>query len=88
MPTEMMHPLVEAKTRLGDKFGEGAEYGTGEIGSELTVFREEMDMEVAGIKQMGDFLLREMESSEKEVQNSWGKSHVGGFLRTARTFTQ
>jgi hypothetical protein len=77
MPTEMMHPLVEAKTRLGDKFGEGAEYGTGEIGSELTVFREEMDMEVSGIIEVGDYLLREMEASEKEVQNAWGKSCVG-----------
>lgn len=73
MPTEMLHPLVEAKTRVGDKFGEGAEYGTGEIGSELTVFREEMDMEVAGIKQMGDYLLIEMEAAEKEVQSAWGK---------------
>jgi hypothetical protein len=77
MPTEMMHPLVEAKTRLGDKFGEGAEYGSDEIGSELTLFREEMDLEVAGVKEMGDFLLREMEASEKEVRNAWGKSYVG-----------
>lgn len=73
MPTEMMHPLVEAKTRIGAKFMEAAEYGTSEIGKELTVFREEMEVEVSGLQTMGDALLREMEASEKEVQSTWCK---------------
>lgn len=73
MPTDMLGSVVEEKTRLGAKFGDNAEWGLTEIGKELTVFREEMEAEVAGIAKMGDSLLREMEASEKEVQATWGE---------------
>ena len=72
MPTDMLHSVVEEKTRLGAKFGDNAEWGVDEIGNELTIFREEMEVEVTGIAKMGDSLLREMYATEKEVQAAWG----------------
>jgi hypothetical protein len=60
---------------LAKKFGENAKEMEEEIASELTRMRIELEKKVAGIHIPGDAILAELEKTEAEVSEAWGKIH-------------
>jgi flagellar biosynthesis/type III secretory pathway protein FliH len=71
----MLTSIMEAQHDLAKKFGENAREMEEEIASELTQMRIELEKKVASIHLPGDAILAELEKTEAEVSEAWGKTH-------------
>lgn len=69
----MLTSIMEAQHDLAKKFGENAREMEEEIASEVTQMRIELEKKVAGIHLPGDAILAELEKTEAEVSEAWGK---------------
>ena len=73
----MLTSIMEAQLSLSKKFGENAQEMQDEIATEVTKQRVELQEKVAGIRVLGDAILQELEITEAEVSEAWGKNvHV------------
>lgn len=69
----MLTSIMEAQLELAKKFGENAREMEEEIASELTQMRIDLQKKVADIHIPGDAILAELEKTEAEVSEAWGK---------------
>ena len=69
----MVTSIMEAQLELATKFGENAGEMEEEIASELTQMRIELENQVVDIQKPGDAILAELEKTEAEVSEAWGK---------------
>lgn len=70
----MLTSIMEAQLSLSKKFGENASEMEEEIATEVTKQRVELEEKVASIRVLGDAILLELETTEAEVSEAWGKS--------------
>jgi len=69
----MLTSIMEAQLSLSKKFGENAAEMEDEIATEVTKQRVELEGKVANIRMLGDAILLELEKTEAEVSEAWGK---------------
>jgi DNA anti-recombination protein RmuC len=69
----MVTSIMEAQLELAKIFGENAREMEEEIASELTEMRIDLQKNVEGIHNVGDAILAELEKTEAEVSEAWGK---------------
>ena len=74
----MLTTIMEAQLALARKFGENAKELEEEIASELTNLRQELEAKVNGINNLGDAILSELEKTETEISEAWGKTLLEG----------
>jgi len=72
----MLTSIMEAQLSLSKKFGENASEMEDEIATEVTKQRVELEEKVASIRVLGDAILLELEKTEAEVSEAWGKQSV------------
>ena len=70
----MLTSIMDAQLALAKKFGENSNEMEEEIASEVTKLRVELQEKVASIRVLGDAILLELEKTEAEVSEAWGKS--------------
>lgn len=72
----MLIGIMESQLELARKFGENAREMEQEIASELTQLRTDLEVKVTGINTLGDAILSELEKTETEVSEAWGKKRM------------
>jgi hypothetical protein len=70
----MLTSIMDAQLSLSKKFGENAQEMQDEIATEVTKQRVELQEKVAEIRVLGDAILQELEITEAEVSEAWGKN--------------
>lgn len=76
----MLTSIMEAQLSLSKQFGENAQEMEDEIATEVTKQRVELEQKVAGIRVLGDAILLELEQTEAEVSEAWGKYNGGVWI--------
>jgi hypothetical protein len=70
----MLTSIMEAQLSLSKKFMENSQEMEDEIATEVTKQRVELETKVSDIRVLGDAILLELEQTEAEVSEAWGKS--------------
>ena len=71
--SNMLHTLIESQLEISSKFGENAETLGAEIATEISDLRKALAAKVTEINLIGDTIIGELEKTETEVSDAWGK---------------
>lgn len=69
----MLYLLIESQQEIAVKFGENAETLGAEIATEIADLRKSLAAKVTEIQLLGDTIIGELEKTEIEVTEAWGK---------------
>ena len=68
----MLSRLIDSQQIVADKFGENSKQLESEIASELKQLRVDLESKVLTIREIGDAIISELETTELEVSQAWG----------------
>jgi hypothetical protein len=69
----MLSRLIDSQQIVADKFGENSKQLESEIASELKQLRVDLENKFVAIREIGDAIISELEATEAEVSQAWGR---------------
>lgn len=69
----MLSRLIDSQQIVADKFAENSKQLESEIASELKHLRVDLENKFVAIREIGDAIISELEATEAEVSQAWGK---------------
>mmetsp|Transcript_33715 Transcript_33715/g.38401 ORF Transcript_33715/g.38401 Transcript_33715/m.38401 type:complete len:604 (+) Transcript_33715:45-1856(+) len=69
--SNMLCNLIESQANISERFGENSKELASEIASEMTQMRKNLEAKVTMISEVGDTIITELETTEKEVSRAW-----------------